>query len=122
MKKFYFLAFLLLGIFLMPGNTFACGSKSEMHHSATEMSSTNSKKDCCDVVADHKDKKHHCCNNNCKDSKCICTPSSGVFLILNETALQARNYDFCTEKQKFDYPESSISSGFCSLYLKPKIG
>lgn len=121
MKNFYFLAFLLLGIFLMPGNTFACESKSESDHSATEMASAKNKKVCCDAFG-HKDKKHHCCNNHCKDSKCICAPLSSVFLICNETALQVINYDFYNENQKFNHPETSISSGFFSLYLKPKIG
>jgi hypothetical protein len=121
MKNFYFLAFLLLGIFLMSDNTFACGSKPESDHSATEMSSAKSKKDCCDTTG-HKDKKHHCCHHNCKDSKCICAPSSNVFFISNETALQAGNNDFYNENQKFNHPETSISSGFSSLYLKPKIG
>lgn len=121
MKNFYFLVFLLLGILLMPDNAFACGSKSESDHSATEMSSAKSKKDCC-AAAGHKDKKHHCCNHNCKDSKCICASSSGVFLVCNETGLQAINGDFYNENQKFNHPETSISSGFFSLYLKPKIG
>ena len=121
MKNFYLLAFLLFGIFLMPDNAFACGSKSKRDHSATEMSSAKSKKDCCDA-AGHKDKKHHCCNHNCKNSKCICTSTSSIFLVCNETGLQAINDDIYDESQKFNYPETSISSGFSSLYLKPKIG
>lgn len=121
MKKFYFLAFLFLGIFLMPNNSFACESKSKMDHSTSEMTSTKSEKDCCDAIG-HNGKKHHCCHNKCKDSKCICAPFSNVFLIFNETALQVRNYDFYNENQKFNHPETSISSGFSSLYLKPKIG
>ncbi|CAC9973247.1 hypothetical protein [Flavobacterium panici] len=120
MRKFYFLAFLLLGFFIMPSNTFACVSKSKTGHSTTQMSSTNSKKDCC--AAGHMGKKNHCCDNNCKDSKCICAPSAGVFLVFNETSLKTRNYFFGTKNQKFNHPESSISSGYSSLFLKPKIG
>ncbi len=105
---------------MMPTNTFACGSKSE-NHSKTEMSSTTNKKDCCDTAVGHKDKKHHC-TNSCKDSKCICAPSTGVFLVFNEINLQVRNYDFFNKNQKFNHPETSISSGFSSLFLKPKIG
>ncbi|RUT72438.1 hypothetical protein D0817_02195 [Flavobacterium cupreum] len=122
MKNFYFLAVLLLSIFLMPDNTFACGSKSKIAHSATEMSSATGKKDCCAAAAGHKNKKHHCCHNNCKDAKCICVPSATVFLVCNATALKAGNYDFCNENQKSNHPENSVSSGFSSLFLKPKIG
>ena len=122
MRKFYFLAFLVLGIFLMSDTTFACGSKSKSDHSAIEMLSSKSKKDCCDAVAGHKNKKHHCCNHNCKDSKCTCAPSASVFLVFSLSALQAGNSYFCYKNQKFNHPESSISSGFSSLYLKPKIG
>lgn len=106
----------------MPNHTFACGSKFKKDHSGTEMASTTGKKDCCAASGSHKDKKHHCCHNNCKDSKCICAPSAGIFLVFNETVLKGRNYDFCNEKPKFNYPGTSVSSGFSSLFLKPKIG
>lgn len=121
-KNFYFLAFLLFGISLMPNDAFACGSKSKCDHTDTEISSTKVKKDCC-AVKDGHDEKHHCGKNKCKHSKCICSPSfSGVFLVDNQYVLQAGHYDFYNENQKFGYPETSISSGFYSLFLKPKIG
>lgn len=122
MKKNYFTAFLLLGIFLMPASTFACGNKYKSDHSSVEIASTKTKKDCCGGVADHKDKKHPCCPNNGKDSKCICTSYSCVFLVFNEMDLPAVKFDFYNEKQKISHPEASVSSGFSSLYLKPKIG
>ncbi len=106
----------------MSDTTFACGSKSKRDHFAIEMSSAKSKKDCCDAVAGHKDKKHHCCNNNCKDSKCTCAPSASVFLVFNVPALQTVDSDFYNKNQKFNHPETSVSSGFSSLYLIPKIG
>lgn len=125
MKSFYFLAFLFFGIFLMSNDAVACESNSNHDHSTTEISSTKIKKDCCDAgKAGHKhDEKHHCGKNKCKHSKCICSPSfSGVFLVVNQFALRSAFNDFYNENQKFGYPETSISSGFYSLFLKPKIG
>lgn len=121
MRNFYFLALLLLGFFLMPSDAFACGNKAENNHSTTEMSS-KCKKDCCNANGNRKNKKQHSCNGNCKDSKCICTTSCGVFLAFIETALKTNSFDFYKKNQKFNNPEAFISSGFFSLWLKPKIG
>lgn len=121
MKHFYFLALLFSGIFLISGNAYACGNTYKKDHSTIKRASVKSEKECC-AAAGHKDKKHHCCHHSCKNSKCICAPSASVFLIGNETVLQAGNCDFRNKKHQFNYPETSISSGFSSLYLKPKIG
>lgn len=122
MRKFYFLALLLLGLFLMPSDAFACGSKIENQRSTTEMPSNKCKKDCCDANSHRKNKKQHSCNGNCKNSKCICTTSCGIFLAFIETALKTNSYDFYNKNQKFNNPGTFISSGFFSLWLKPKIG
>lgn len=120
MKHFYFFVLLFLGIFLISGNAYACGSTYKNDHSTIKRASAKCEKECC--TANHKDKKHDCCHHSCKNSKCICAPPSSVFLVGSETFLQAGNYDFRNKKHQFNYPETSISSGFSSLYLKPKIG
>jgi hypothetical protein len=122
MKNFHFLVILLLGFFLIPSHSFACENKSEKHSSKTEMSSKIEKKDCCDTNSHSKGKNHNSCGGKCKHSKCICTASCSGFSAFFSVALKLNYYDFSNEKQKFHSSETSISSGFFSLWLIPKIG
>ena len=48
MKKFHILLIVVLGFFLMPMVTFACGNNSEKQSCKKEISSKTEKKDCCD--------------------------------------------------------------------------
>lgn len=122
MKFFHFLLILLLGFFLMPGHIFACENNSEKHSSKTETSSKTEKKDCCQSNSHSKNKCHNPCGGKCKHCKCMCTASCSDCSTFFAGALKFNCCDFSNEKQKIHSLETSISSGFFSLWLIPKIG
>ncbi|MBF4507671.1 hypothetical protein IRZ83_13425 [Flavobacterium sp. JLP] len=122
MKSFYFFVLLMLGFFLTPGYAFACGNTPKKNHATTEITLNKDKKNCCDANGHCEKEKHHSCDGNCKHSKCICTASSAIFLVFAQSVLKINDFDFSDKNQKFNTPETFISSGFSSLFLKPKIG
>jgi len=122
MKNFHFLLILLLGLFLMPSHIFACENKTERHSSKSEMTSKTKKNDCCASSGHSKNKNHNSCGGKCKHSKCMCTASCSGYSAFFAVTLESNYYDFSNEKQKINYVETSISSGFSSLWLIPKIG
>lgn len=122
MKKYHFILLLLLGIFFMPNNTYACGTCSTDKHSAKkEVSSKTEKDGCCESNNHSKTKNHNGCGGKCGHSKCACPSVSNGFTISSELVLKNNNFDFSSEKQKFSNSETSISSGFYFLWLIPKI-
>ncbi|WP_293892336.1 hypothetical protein [Flavobacterium sp.] len=120
MKKYHFILLLLLGIFFMPNNSYACGTCSDKHPVKKEISSKTDKDKCCD--SDHsKSKNHDGCGGKCGHSKCGCPSVSNGFTVSSELVLKNNIFDFSFEKQKFSNTETFISSGFYSLWLIPKI-
>jgi len=73
MKKFHLILIFVLGIFLMPGEAFACGkenTKKEISCCSKEKSETKTeKKSCCDK--DNNSKKE--CGGKCGHSNCTPT-------------------------------------------------
>ena len=111
----------------MPKNTFACGnscgSKTEKLSCKKEISSAKSeKKSCCSD--DSKDKDQKGCKGKCGHSKCGCSstcPASSVSF-LSEINFKNNMFSFSSiEKVKFLYTTPSISDGFYSIWLIPKI-
>lgn len=112
----------MLGFLLMPSISFACGSgkhscKKEMSNAKTE------KKSCCEN--DNKsDNDHKGCEDNCGHSKCGCSstcPSASVNFI-SEINFKVNNpNDYSINKVNFSYATPSISDGFYSIWLIPKI-
>ena len=121
MKKYHFIVLVLLGIFFMPNNTYACGSCSEKHTSKKEMASKEKKDSCCDSDSHSKTKKHGGCGGKCGHSKCACPSASNGFTFASELILKNNSFDFSSEKQNYYNTETFISSGFYSLWLIPKI-
>ena len=122
MKKIHMLFIVLLGVFLMPTSTFACGSHSEKNSCAKEMSSKTGMKDCCSKDSKSKSKKHDGCNGKCGHA--MCSVSSLNIGIVSSIPLEMDDnvFNFSTKKQKFHQSVSFTSAGYSSIWLIPKIG
>ncbi|WP_395047831.1 hypothetical protein [Flavobacterium sp.] len=124
MKKYHIILVVLLGMLIMPNIAMACGKGSEKSSCKKEVSSTKKeKKSCCDND-NSKDNDNKDCKGNCGHSKCGCSstcPSSSVSFL---SEIIFKNYMFSyssIEKVKFLYTIPSISDGFYSIWLIPKI-
>jgi hypothetical protein len=119
MKKFRILIILLFGIFLMPSVSYACGGgndscKKEMKKCSPE------KKSCCG----DKRKPGKGCDGKCGHSKCGCSFSPSNTPINLSVGLEIQNSNFQSDliqKNKIPYSSPSISDGFYSIWLIPKI-
>lgn len=129
MKKFHILLIVLFGFLLVPSNTFACGkscgSKTEKRCCKKETSSNKTeKKSCCSKDDNSKSNDDKGCGGKCGHSKCGCSsicPSTPVNLFTDIT-FQSNIFNFSSiEKVKFLYTTPSISDGFYSIWLIPKI-
>ncbi|QIH40177.1 hypothetical protein G7A72_15770 [Flavobacterium sp. Sr18] len=122
MKKFHILLIVVLGFLLMPTVTFACENNSEKQSCKKEISSKTDKKDCCEGDSHSKNRNNKGCGGKCSHSKCGCASSCNSFVSINELKFNKDIFNFFSEKQNFYNYETSISSGFNSLWLIPKIG
>lgn len=124
MRRYHFIFLVLLGIFLMPDNAIACGSGNEKHACKKEASSVKKEKMSCCGSNDSKDKDNKGCGGNCGHSKCGCSstcPTSSVSFV-PEISFQLTAVNFpLFEKINFLYTTPSISDGFYSIWLIPKI-
>lgn len=124
MKKYHIILVVLLGMFLMPNNAFACGKGSEKSSCKKEISSNKTQKKSCCADENTKDKDNKGCGGKCGHSKCGCSstcPTSSVSFL---SEINFKNYMFSyssIEKVKFSYTTPSISDGFYSIWLIPKI-
>lgn len=108
----------------MPDNALACGKGSEKSCCKKEISSAKKeKKSCCDSDSS-KDKDHKGCKGKCGHSECGCSstcPASSVSF-LSEIILKNNMFSYSSiGKVKFLYTTPSISDGFYSIWLIPKI-
>lgn len=117
MKKVHILLIVLLGFFLMPTFTFACENNLSKNNPSKETSSKMDKYDCCKKDSHSKNKNHERCSDKCNCASSCSNSFSITGLNLNNTIL-----NFLYQKQNFYNYETSISSGFNSLWLIPKIG
>ncbi|MFV8271324.1 hypothetical protein ACNQGP_15505 [Flavobacterium sp. GT2N3] len=122
MKKYHVLLIVLFGIFLIPNSSFACENNSSKHSSSKETSSKIDNDDCGKDDSHSKTKNHEGCRGKCSHSKCRCTTTCNSFVSINELNFNRNIFNFFSEKQNFYNYEISISSGFNSLWLIPKIG
>ncbi|HKO77317.1 MAG TPA: hypothetical protein VJU52_08870 [Flavobacterium sp.] len=126
MNKFHILVIILFGFLLTPSGVFACekDSANETTHKATSSEACNKdccNKDCCKKDSHSKNKNHDGCNGKCGHSNCV-TTSTQSSAIFSEIKFTNSNFSFLEKKSKFYDYETSISSGFNSLWLIPKIG
>ncbi|HSN49252.1 MAG TPA: hypothetical protein VLR29_10870 [Flavobacterium sp.] len=122
-KKFHIaLVMVVMGFFLTPTLTYACGMKSEKSCCSKEISSKGDKKDCCKKDDDSKNKSHDGgCNGKCGHSNCT-TSSIQFGLAFFEIKFKNNNVVFSEKEQNYIHSETNISSGFHSIWLIPKIG
>lgn len=124
MTRFIPIIILFFGIFLMPNTVMACGGGSKEKSCKKEISSTKKEqKSCCDTNSS-KNNEDKGCKGNCGHSKCNCSFSCPTTSInsTSEIDFQSSNYSFSLiKKAQFSYTSPSISDGFYSIWLIPKI-
>lgn len=109
--------FLTLSFFLNPGYTYACNMGNHKEIAVKEENSCSKK--CCEKKTSRE--KKHDCDGKCRHSGCNTTNFSNIILTSNEFNLENNVFNFPLKNTFTYYPEVTISSGFTSIWLKPKI-
>ena len=123
MKKLHIILIVLLGIFMMPSAAIACGTSKTVSSCGMEMSSETKKKDCCSKESHSKSKKEKGCTGKCGMSICSANSSVNTAIYSHYTVeIQEAVFNFNTEKQTIEYGTFSLSDGYTSIWLIPKIG
>lgn len=110
----------MIGFFLTPILTYACGKlaeKTEKSYCEKGLSKSDTK-DCCKSHS-KSDKNDDGCGGMCKNPFCHC-PTTPHTVVLPIVAEMKHHYIFF-EKVTIVYTETYTSSGFCSIWLPPKI-
>jgi hypothetical protein len=121
MKKIRMLLIVLLGVFLMPTSTFACGDHSGKNSCSKEMSSKTGMKDCCSKDSHSKSKKNNGCNGKCGHAMCSVTSLNIGIVSPIPLAVEDNVFNFSNKRQKFHQSVSFTSAGYSSIWLIPKI-
>lgn len=124
-KKFYILVFILTGLFLTPGSTYACGKSSEQSSCEKKIASKEKdnrlcEKDCCKKSHESKNEKHGC-NGKCDYSNCTTSALYYSVITANEFEFNNNLFNFSLENPVPYYKNITISDGFTSIWLRPKI-
>ena len=121
MHKSTFILYLLLGFFMMSVNSYACEKHAKMNQPKTESTSSASKKGCCSEKSG--DKK--ACDGKCGHSGCTCASGCSSFSSTKVSYLfipfNLIDFSFHT-LVKTNHNTPSLSDGFSSIWLIPKIG
>jgi hypothetical protein len=122
-KKIYILLLAVFGFLWMPSVAFACGNNySDNGSCKKEVSSKQETKHCCDTHNNANGKRHHGCGGKCGHSNCnIPVVQIAVFAPF-VAEINTKVLSFYTEKENFNDLKTTISSGFQSIWLIPKIG
>lgn len=109
----------------MSNSGYACGKASEKNSCekktiSKKETSDSCQKDCC--KKDHSSKKdQHGCNGKCDHSGCTTSGLSFSLMTTNEFEFDNNLFNFSSEKTTPYYKNISISDGFTSIWLIPKI-
>lgn len=123
MRKYHIILFLLLGFFLTPGSVMACDMENSKSTCEKKNTTNNTDKECC-CGNDNSENESKGCEGNCMDSKCGCASScvSVSLSFLADSNFTFQEVFFSTfKKVSFSYTTPSISDGFYSIWLIPKI-
>lgn len=105
----------------MSNSGYACGKSSEKMSCEKKTNPSNScQKDCCQKSQDSK-KDQHGCKGKCDHSSCTTTALQFSLIAINEFEFENNLFNFSTEKSISYYKTASISDGFTSIWLIPKI-
>lgn len=116
-RKFFILLIVLFGIFLVPNRTIACTMKVENKSCNKEVSSSESKS-CCKTHDNSSAKQNSGCTDKCNHST---TSSTFHFGIIQPIPLDIKVNLVWVQKQNFYYSKTTISSGYSSIWVIPKI-
>lgn len=109
----------------MSNASYACGKSSEKISCVKNIISKNEtsdscQKDCC--KKNHNSKKdHHGCNGKCDHSNCITTVLQFSLIAINDFEFNNNLFNFSLKKSISYHKTASISAGFTSIWLPPKI-
>jgi hypothetical protein len=117
MKKIHYIILVLIGFFLMPSSTLACGKTSNKSCCKTEMNSDTCKMKCC-----QKKSKDKPCDGKCGKSSCQIQIISFGAVIATFSEIKNNYFLVLTSKQVFYNAETNISSGFFYIWSPPNIG
>ncbi|MFH7018126.1 hypothetical protein [Flavobacterium sp. FlaQc-47] len=92
----------------------------EKKTSSKEDTSDSCKKDCCKKGPSSK-KDQHGCNGKCDHAGCTTSGLQYSMISINEFEFNNDLFNFSFEKNTPYYTNSSISDGFTSIWLPPKI-
>ena len=115
-RKFFILLMLLLGFFLAPNKTIACTMKVESM-SCKKVSCSESKS-CCKTHDNSSTKQNNGCNGKCNHSTTSSTFNAGIIQPIH-TDLKVNL--IWIQNQNFYYSKTTISSGYISIWVIPKI-
>ena len=109
----------MLGFFLTPTLTYACGKKSEKTEKSCceKGTSQNDTKECCKKSHSQDNKNDNGCGGQCGNPSCHCPTVNITLPFVSEV----KHNLFYVEKLSIYYTETYISSGFRSIWLPPKI-
>lgn len=91
----------------------------EHHKEMTSKEENSCSKKCCKKKTTKEEK--HSCDGKCRHSGCTTSALQFVILTSNEFDLQKDVFNFSLRNTISSYSNSTISSGFTSIWLKPKI-
>lgn len=121
-KKFYIVLLIVIGFSLIPNSAFACKKNHSMKVSCKkEVSSKMENNSCCKTTGNSKGKQHNGCGGKCGHTNCNIPAVQIGFFVPFVTEMNIETLLFYTKKEKYFNLENSISSGFQSLWLIPKI-
>ncbi|WP_240475229.1 hypothetical protein [Flavobacterium reichenbachii] len=111
------LLFITLSFVLIPSYNHACTTGHNKEITAKQENSCSKK--CCEKKKSKEDK--HNCDGKCRHSGCSTSTLQCSILTSNNFDLQTDAFNFSLKNTISYYSESNISSGFTTIWLKPKI-
>lgn len=110
---------------MMSNTGYACGRAEEKTSCKKQTTSKKNaadscQKDCCKKNQDSK-KDSHGCNRKCDHSGCTTSGLQYSLVAVNEFEFNNNLFNFSFKKTTPHYKNSSISDGFTSIWLPPKI-
>lgn len=125
MRKIYITLLIILGFLFKPDAVLACGSEKQNQCCKKEITTfAKEKKSCCCKNSNDSSKEEKGCKGENGDSKCGCSSTSQIFSIyfLPEIKWMDVTANFNTiRKVAFSHISPSLSEGFYSIWLIPKI-
>jgi hypothetical protein len=109
--------FITLSFLVNPAYTYACHNV--QHKETSEKEESSCSKKCCEKKNTKEEK--HTCDGKCHHSGCNTSTFPNIILHSNEFDLQNDVFNFALKNTFSYYQEVTLSSGFTSIWLKPKI-